>query len=81
MADTFQRIKSNYNVIMYKDMLHMIIENRFLAVGGLSEELNHKYLCLALPIYGLDQKEEEKPVIFRDDTQHQMLGLLETIEI
>ncbi len=40
VADTFQRIKSNYNVIMYKDMLHMIIENRFLAVGGLSRDLH-----------------------------------------
>jgi hypothetical protein len=36
VADTFQRIKGNYNVIMYKDMLHMIIENRFLSVGSLS---------------------------------------------
>ena len=46
VADTFSRIKSNYNVIMYKDMLHMIIENRFLAVGPLTQELNHKYLLM-----------------------------------
>jgi hypothetical protein len=42
---------------MYKDMLHMIIENRFLAVGALSEDLNHKYLFLALPIFA-DTKEQ-----------------------
>jgi Flp pilus assembly protein protease CpaA len=44
-------------VIMYKDMLHMIIENRFLAVGSLSRDLHHKYLYLALPIFA-DTKEQ-----------------------
>ena len=52
VADTFARIKSNYNVIMYKEMLHMIIENRFLAVGRLPEELNHKHLYMVIPSEG-----------------------------
>jgi hypothetical protein len=64
---------------MYKDMLHMIIENRFLSVGALSDELYHKYLCLVLPIGG-DEKEEQKPIIFRNDTQQQMMTVLDTIE-
>lgn len=71
VADTFARIKSNYNIIMYKDMLHMIIENRFLAVGRLPNELNHKYLFMALPLSstaGKESKEEQKPSIFRNDT-------------
>ena len=68
VADTFSRIKSNYNVIMYKDMLDMIIENRFLAVGPLTEELNHKYLFMALPISSsAEDKERGKPAIFRND--------------
>jgi hypothetical protein len=80
VADTFQRIKSNYNVIMYKDMLHMIIENRFLAVGHLSEGLSHKYLLMALPIDSANSKEDTKPIIFRNNSQHQMLNTLNSIE-
>jgi len=30
VGDTFNRIKENYSLIMYKDMLHLINENRFL---------------------------------------------------
>jgi hypothetical protein len=61
VADTFARIKSNYNVIMYKDMLHMIIENRFLAVGRLPEELNHKHLYMVIPSEGT--MEDKQPGI------------------
>ena len=50
VADTFTRIKVNYNIIMYKDMLHMIIENRFLAVGKMPPYLRSKYLIMAIPI-------------------------------
>lgn len=69
VADTFSNIKSNYNVIMYKDMLHMIIENRFLAVGPLTQALNHKYLLMALPISTSNEEEKDsrKPAIFRND--------------
>lgn len=75
VADTFSNIKSNYNVIMYKDMLHMIIENRFLAVGPLTPELRHKHLFLALPIASSnDDKESGKPVIFRNDTNRIMMN-------
>jgi len=80
VADTFATIKSNYNVIMYKDMLHMIIENRFLAVGRLTEELNHKYLFMALPLAVSNDEESSKPVIFRNDSQKAMMNMLEGIE-
>lgn len=50
VADTFTRIKGNYNIIMYKDMLHMIIENRFLAFGPLPPYLRNKHLLMAIPI-------------------------------
>ena len=50
VADTFTRIKGNYNVIMYKDMLDMIIENRFLAIGRLPDVLRSKYLLMAVPV-------------------------------
>eukprot|EP00347_Sterkiella_histriomuscorum_P012361 403368887 len=50
VSDTFGRIKDNYNVIMYKDMLHMIIENRFLAIGALEKQLQKKYLFIGVPI-------------------------------
>ena len=79
VADTFSNIKSNYHVIMYQDMLHMIIENKFLAVGALTPELNHKYLFMALPIQSSDDKEENKPIIFRNDTNKAILNQLEDI--
>ena len=80
MADTFATIKSNYNVIMYKDMLHMIIENRFLAVGKLTQDLNHRYLFMALPLAASNDEETNKPVIFRNDSQKAMMSMLEGIE-
>lgn len=58
VADTFSNIKSNYNVIMYQDMLHMIIENRFLAVGPLTEDLRYNYLYMALPVAQASSQEE-----------------------
>ena len=33
VGETFGRIRERYNIIMYKDMLYMIVENRYLAVG------------------------------------------------
>jgi hypothetical protein len=46
---------------MYKDMLHMIIENRFLAVGRLPEELNQKQLYMVIPSEGT--MEDKQPGI------------------
>ena len=50
VSDTFTRIKSSYNVIMYKDMLHMIIENRFLAVGKMKQELTKKIFIMGVTV-------------------------------
>lgn len=83
VADTFSTIKSNYHLIMYKDLLHMIIENRYLALGPLTKGLNHKHLFMALPMNAQSDnggQETSKPVIFRNDNQKVMMSMLESIE-
>jgi hypothetical protein len=50
VSDTFGRIKSNYTIIMYKDMLHLINENSFLYFGSRSKKLTGKYLYLGEPV-------------------------------
>ena len=59
IGDTFGRIKGNYNVIMYKDMLHMIIENRFLALGGLPKYLRQRHLLMIVPEQDEDFQQRE----------------------
>lgn len=83
VADTFSNICSNYNVIMYKDMLDMIIENRFLAVGPLTQELNHKHLFMVLPVSTASAASEGPPKpasLLRSDNSKAMMNMLENLE-
>lgn len=50
VSDTFADIKANYSTIMYKDMLHLINENKFLYVGDLSQYYSKKYLFLGVHV-------------------------------
>ena len=52
VGDTFARIRERYNIIMYKDMLYMMVENRYLAVGKLNEKLRKQHLLMAVIVEG-----------------------------
>ena len=46
ISDTFAKFKENYNIIMYKDILYLILENRYLFLGRDLTKLN-KYLVVS----------------------------------
>ncbi len=49
ISDTFARIKESYEVIMYKDMLGVINENRLFFWGDIPTRFKNKYLFFAMP--------------------------------
>mmetsp|Transcript_33818 Transcript_33818/g.32924 ORF Transcript_33818/g.32924 Transcript_33818/m.32924 type:complete len:191 (+) Transcript_33818:1407-1979(+) len=49
ISDTFARIKAQYDVIMYMDMLNVINENKFLYWGKQYEHLTSKYMFYCVP--------------------------------
>ena len=59
--DTFDRIKGNYNVIMYKDMLELMYENEFLDIlrivrlSRIDAVYRNKYIFLSVPVNDTDQ--------------------------
>ena len=46
VSETFAKFKENYNEYMYKDMLYLLIENRYLFFGKDSKPMG-KYLVIS----------------------------------
>jgi len=60
VSDTFARIKESYDVIMYKDMLEVINENRFFYWGDESNFTKEQYLFISRPKKDDDEVDAEE---------------------
>ena len=51
VSDTFSRIKEQYSIVMYQDMLHLIMENKmmFKLSRKVMSKYEKRYLIIAIP--------------------------------
>mmetsp|Transcript_39516 Transcript_39516/g.29185 ORF Transcript_39516/g.29185 Transcript_39516/m.29185 type:complete len:244 (-) Transcript_39516:37-768(-) len=72
LGATYSNVSENYKIVMYKDMLHLIQENKYLINFFVrkQDDLSKKYLFMTIPV---DEDDQNLPVLEKIDVLGRVL--------